>query len=43
MLALASQMKAAAAQDEGRFKKEITPVPLPQKRAIRSCSRRMNS
>ena len=32
MLALASQMKAAAAQDEGRFKKEITPVPLPQKK-----------
>ncbi|MCC2106793.1 MAG: acetyl-CoA C-acetyltransferase [Hyphomicrobiales bacterium] len=32
LLALASQMKAAAAQDEGRFKKEIAPVPLPQKK-----------
>ncbi|MCB1537086.1 MAG: acetyl-CoA C-acetyltransferase [Rhodoblastus sp.] len=32
LLALASQMKAAAAQDEGRFKKEIAPVSLPQKK-----------
>ena len=30
-LALASQQKAAAAQDAGRFKDEIVPVTLPQK------------
>jgi acetyl-CoA C-acetyltransferase len=31
-LALASQQKAAAAQDAGRFKEEIVPVLLPQKK-----------
>ncbi len=31
-LALASQQKAAAAQDAGRFKDEIVPVLLPQKK-----------
>jgi acetyl-CoA C-acetyltransferase len=31
-LALASQQKAAAAQDAGRFKEEIVPVMLPQKK-----------
>ena len=31
-LALASQQKAAAAQDAGRFKDEIVPVVLPQKK-----------
>ncbi|MDL5032096.1 acetyl-CoA C-acetyltransferase [Pelomonas sp. APW6] len=31
-LALASQQKAAAAQDAGRFKDEIVPVSLPQKK-----------
>jgi len=31
-LALASQQKAAAAQDAGRFKDEIVPVPIPQKK-----------
>jgi acetyl-CoA C-acetyltransferase len=31
-LALASQQKAAAAQDAGRFKEEIIPVLLPQKK-----------
>ena len=31
-LALASQQKAAAAQDAGRFKDEIVPVILPQKK-----------
>ena len=31
-LALASQQKAAAAQDAGRFKDEIIPVLLPQKK-----------
>jgi acetyl-CoA C-acetyltransferase len=31
-LALASQQKAAAAQDGGRFKDEIVPVLLPQKK-----------
>ncbi len=31
-LALASQQKAAAAQDAGRFKGEIVPVLLPQKK-----------
>jgi acetyl-CoA C-acetyltransferase len=31
-LALASQQKAAAAQDAGRFKAEIVPVLLPQKK-----------
>jgi acetyl-CoA C-acetyltransferase len=31
-LALASQQKAAAAQDAGRFKEEIVPVSLPQKK-----------
>ena len=31
-LALASQMKAAAAQDAGRFKDEIVPFLLPQKK-----------
>ncbi|MBP7567020.1 MAG: acetyl-CoA C-acetyltransferase [Burkholderiaceae bacterium] len=31
-LALASQQKAAAAQDAGRFKDEIVPVTLPQKK-----------
>jgi acetyl-CoA C-acetyltransferase len=30
--ALASQRKAAAAQDEGRFKEEIVPVLIPQKK-----------
>ena len=30
-LALASQQKAAAAQDAGRFKDEIVPVSIPQK------------
>jgi acetyl-CoA C-acetyltransferase len=32
VLALASQQKAAAAQDAGRFKAEIVPVLLPQKK-----------
>jgi acetyl-CoA C-acetyltransferase len=31
-LALASQQKAAAAQDAGRFKDEIVGVPIPQKK-----------
>jgi len=31
-LALASQQKAAAAQDAGRFKDEIVPISLPQKK-----------
>jgi len=31
-LALASQQKAAAAQDAGRFKAEIVPVMIPQKK-----------
>jgi acetyl-CoA C-acetyltransferase len=31
-LALASQQKAAAAQDAGRFKEEIVPVTIPQKK-----------
>jgi len=31
-LALASQQKAAAAQDAGRFSEEIVPVALPQKK-----------
>jgi acetyl-CoA C-acetyltransferase len=31
-LALASQTKAAAAQDAGRFKDEIIPISLPQKK-----------
>lgn len=31
-LALASQKKAAAAQDAGRFKDEIVPVEIPQKK-----------
>ncbi len=31
-LALASQRKAAAAQDAGRFKDEIVPVSIPQKK-----------
>lgn len=31
-LALASQKKAAAAQDAGRFKDEIVPVAIPQKK-----------
>ena len=31
-LALASQQKAAAAQDAGRFKDEITPFSIPQKK-----------
>lgn len=31
-LALASQQKAAAAQDAGRFKDEIAPVHIPQKK-----------
>jgi acetyl-CoA C-acetyltransferase len=31
-LALASQQKAAAAQDSGRFKDEIVPVLIPQKK-----------
>jgi acetyl-CoA C-acetyltransferase len=31
-LALASQRKAAAAQDAGRFKDEIVPVAIPQKK-----------
>ena len=31
-LALASQQKAAAAQDAGRFKEEIVPVKIPQKK-----------
>jgi acetyl-CoA C-acetyltransferase len=31
-LALASQQKAAAAQDAGRFKEEIVPVAIPQKK-----------
>ncbi len=31
-LALASQQKAAAAQDAGRFKAEIVGVPIPQKK-----------
>lgn len=30
--ALASQQKAAAAQDAGRFRDEIVPVPVPQKK-----------
>jgi acetyl-CoA C-acetyltransferase len=30
--ALESQRKAAAAQDAGRFKEEIVPVPIPQKK-----------
>jgi acetyl-CoA C-acetyltransferase len=32
VLALASQQKAAAAQEAGRFKDEIVPVSLPQKK-----------
>ena len=31
-LALGSQQKAAAAQDAGKFKKEIVPVTIPQKK-----------
>jgi acetyl-CoA C-acetyltransferase len=31
-LALASQQKAAAAQDAGRFKEEIVPIQIPQKK-----------
>lgn len=31
-LALASQLKAAAAQDAGRFQDEIVPVSIPQKK-----------
>ena len=31
-LALASQMKAAAAQDAGKFKDEIIPISIPQKK-----------
>ena len=31
-LALASQQKAAAAQDAGKFKDEITPVTIPQRK-----------
>jgi acetyl-CoA C-acetyltransferase len=31
-LALASQQKAAAAQEAGRFKDEIVPVPIPQRK-----------
>ena len=31
-LALASQQKAAAAQEAGRFKDEIVPIPIPQKK-----------
>jgi len=31
-LALASQQKAAAAQDAGKFKEEIVPVKIPQKK-----------
>ena len=31
-LALASQQKAAAAQDAGKFKEEIVPVSIPQKK-----------
>jgi acetyl-CoA C-acetyltransferase len=31
-LALASQQKAAAAQEAGRFKDEIVPVPVPQRK-----------
>ncbi len=31
-LALASQQKAAAAQDAGKFKDEIVPVPIPQRK-----------
>jgi acetyl-CoA C-acetyltransferase len=31
-LALGSQQKAAAAQEAGRFKDEIVPVPIPQKK-----------
>lgn len=31
-LALRSHRRAVAAQDEGRFRAEITPVPLPQRR-----------
>jgi acetyl-CoA C-acetyltransferase len=37
-LALASQQKAAAAQEAGRFKDEIVPCPSPRRRATRSCS-----
>jgi acetyl-CoA C-acetyltransferase len=42
-LALASQTKAAAAQDAGRFKDEIIPIFLPQKKASRCCLLPMNS
>src|SRR6478672_4881718 len=31
-LALASQQKAAAAQDAGKFKDEIVPVSIPQRK-----------
>ena len=31
-LSLASQQKAAAAQDAGKFKDEIVPVPIPQRK-----------
>jgi acetyl-CoA C-acetyltransferase len=37
-LALASQQKAAAAQDAGKFKDEIVPSPSRRRRATRSCS-----
>ncbi|UUZ67804.1 hypothetical protein LP416_25630 [Polaromonas sp. P2-4] len=36
-LALGSQTKAAAAQDAGKFKDEIVPFSIPQKKAIRWC------
>lgn len=38
--ALASQNKTAVAIAEGIFQREIVPVSLPQKKAIRCCSRR---
>ena len=42
-LALASQQKAAAAQDAGRFKDEIVPFSIAQKMAIRWFSRPTSS
>ena len=42
-LALASQQKAAAAQEAGRFKDEIVPVSIRRRRATRSSSRPTSS
>lgn len=38
-----SQEKAQRALSEGRFQDEIVPVPIPQKKANRSCSASTNS